>query len=142
MTHLLTLEGQLRLVGAALIAMGALHIVLPRFIGWPSDLAGTTLLTRQVSYVHLFFIALTCVLLGLLPLLLARDLLAGGRLGTALLAGQTLFWGTRWLFEFTVFSPKLWRGDWLRTAAHVALSVLWTWVTAVFTCALVTMLRR
>ncbi|QKW23930.1 hypothetical protein HUT16_36840 [Kitasatospora sp. NA04385] len=141
MTHLLTLEGQLRLVGAALIAMGALHAVLPRFIGWPSDLAGTTLLTRQVSYVHLFFIALTCVLLGLLPLLLAPDLLAGGRLGTALLAAQTLFWGLRWLFEFTVFSPELWRGDRLRTAAHVALSVLWTWVTAVFTCALVVTLR-
>ncbi|WP_030275996.1 hypothetical protein [Streptomyces sp. NRRL B-24484] len=141
MTHLLTLEVQLRLVGAALIAMGALHIVLPRLIGWPSDLAGTTLLTRQVSYVHLFFIAMTCVLLGLLPLLLAPDLLAGGRLGTALLVAQTLFWGTRWLFEFAVFSPELWRGDRLRTAAHVGLSVLWTWVTAVFACALVAVVR-
>ncbi|WP_282204474.1 hypothetical protein [Kitasatospora fiedleri] len=139
-THLLTLDGQLRLVGAALIAMGALHLVLPRLIGWPADLAGTTLLTRQVSYVHLFFIALTCVLLGLLPLLLTRDLLAGGRLGTALLAAQTLFWGTRWIFEFAVFSPKLWRGDRLRTAAHATLSVLWTWVTAVFACALGTAL--
>ncbi|WP_208767114.1 hypothetical protein [Kitasatospora cineracea] len=93
MTHLLTLEGQLRLVGAALIVMGAFHAVLPRLIGWPSDLAGTTLLTRQVSYAHLFFIALTCVLLGLLPLLLAPDLLAGGRLGTVLLAAQTLLLG-------------------------------------------------
>ncbi|MEV7213462.1 hypothetical protein AB0O31_10285 [Kitasatospora cineracea] len=142
MTHLLTLEGQLRLVGAALIVMGAFHAVLPRLIGWPSDLAGTTLLTRQVSYAHLFFIALTCVLLGLLPLLLAPDLLAGGRLGTALLAAQTLFWGLRWIFQFTVFSPELWRGDRFRTAAHVALSVLWTWVAAVFACALVVALRR
>ncbi|MEU5384808.1 hypothetical protein [Kitasatospora cineracea] len=141
MTHLLTLEGQLRLVGAALIVMGAFHAVLPRLIGWPSDLAGTTLLTRQVSYAHLFFIALTCVLLGLLPLLLAPDLLAGGRLGTVLLAAQTLFWGLRWIFQFTVFSAELWRGDRLRTAAHVALSVLWTWVTAVFGCALVVALR-
>ncbi|MEV8094756.1 hypothetical protein [Kitasatospora sp. NPDC085879] len=141
MSQLLTLEGQLRLVGAALIGMGALHAVLPRLIGWPADLAGTTLLTRQVSYAHLFFIGLTCAVLGLLPLLLAPDLLAGGRLGTALLTAQTLFWGIRWLFEFAVFSPKLWRGDRLRTAAHVALSVLWTWVTAVFTCALLAALR-
>ncbi len=100
------------------------------------DRSGTTLLTRQVSYAHLFFIGLACVFLGLLPLCLAPDLLSGTRLATALLAGQTLFWGLRWLFEFAAFSPKLWRGDPLRTAAHIALSVLWTWVTAVFTTAL------
>ncbi|MFE4361949.1 MULTISPECIES: hypothetical protein [unclassified Kitasatospora] len=133
---LLTLEAQLRLVGAALVTAGLVHAVLPRAIGWPADLAGTTLLTRQVSYAHLFFIGLACALLGLLPLCLAPDLLAGGRLGTALLAGQTLFWGLRWLFEFAYFSPRLWRGDRLRTVAHLGLSVLWTWVTAVFAAAL------
>ncbi|MER7584116.1 hypothetical protein [Kitasatospora sp. NPDC097691] len=136
MTELLTLEAQLRLVGAALLAVGLVHAVLPRAIGWPADLRGTTLLTRQVSYAHLFFIGLSCALLGLLPLCLAPDLLAGSRLGTALLAGQTLFWGLRWLFEFAVFSPKLWRGNPFRTAAHLTLSVLWTWVTAVFATAL------
>ncbi|MFD8754838.1 hypothetical protein ACFV0O_28205 [Kitasatospora sp. NPDC059577] len=136
MTEPFTLEAQLHLVGAALVAMGLFHAVLPRAIGWPADLRGTALLTRQVSYAHVFFIGLGCTLLGLLPLCLAPDLLAGTRLGTALLAGQTLFWGLRWLFEFAVFSPKLWRGDPLRTAAHLALSVLWTWVTAVFATAL------
>ncbi|MER7767434.1 hypothetical protein [Kitasatospora sp. NPDC096140] len=136
MTELLTLEAQLRLVGAALLAVGLVHAVLPRVIGWPADLSGTTLLTRQVSYAHLFFIGMVCALLGLLPLCLAPDLLAGTRLGTALLAGQTLFWGLRWLFEFAFFSPALWRGNPFRTIAHLALSVLWTWVTAVFATAL------
>ncbi|MFJ9607977.1 hypothetical protein ACIRS1_16705 [Kitasatospora sp. NPDC101176] len=136
MSELLTVEGQLRLVGLVLVGLGVGHAVLPWAVGWPADLAGTTLLTRQVSYVHVFFIGLVCALFGLLPLCLAPDLLAGGRLGTVLLAGQTVFWGLRWLFEFVVFSPKLWRGDALRTAAHVVLSVLWTWVTAVFAAAL------
>ncbi|MGV9270438.1 hypothetical protein ACWDRR_38025 [Kitasatospora sp. NPDC003701] len=136
MNQLFTLEAQLRLVGAALVGMGLFHAVLPRIVRWPADLTGTSLLTRQISYVHLFFVALTCALLGLLPLCLAPDLLAGTRLGTALLAGQTLFWGLRWLFEFAVFSPKLWRGDPARTAAHLGLSVLWTWVAAVFALAL------
>jgi hypothetical protein len=135
-TGLLTLEAQLRLVGVALVGIGVFHAVLPRVIGWPADLSGTTLLTRQVSYAHLFFIALTCVLLGLMPLFLASDLLAGTTLGTCLLAGQTLFWGARWVFEFVGFSPALWRGDGWRTAAHIGLSVLWTWVTAVFGLAL------
>ncbi|UUY52535.1 hypothetical protein NRK68_35315 (plasmid) [Streptomyces yangpuensis] len=139
MNHLLAvfaLEPQLRLVGLALTAMGVFHIVLPRLVDWPADLAVTSLLTRQVSYAHLFFIGLTCFLLGLLPLCHAPELLAGTSLGTALLAGQTLFWGARWAFQFVYFSPALWRGDRFRTAGHLALALLWTWVTAVFACAL------
>jgi hypothetical protein len=74
--------------------------------------------------------------LGLLPLVLAPDLLAGTPLGTALLAGETVFWGLRWVFQFTVFPARLWRGDRWRTAAHVVLALLWTWVAAVFGYAL------
>ncbi|MER6444099.1 hypothetical protein [Streptomyces venezuelae] len=136
LTAMFALEPQLQLVGLALTAMGAFHIILPRLANWPADLAATSLLTRQVSYAHLFFIGLTCFLLGLLPLCYAPELLAGTSLGTALLAGQTLFWGTRWAFQFVYFSPALWRGDRFRTAGHLALALLWTWVTAVFACAL------
>ncbi|GHH79311.1 hypothetical protein ACFXKJ_25400 [Kitasatospora indigofera] len=138
---LFALEGQLRLVGAVLVGMGAFHALLPKVVGWPADLAGVSLLTRQVSYAHLFFVGLACFLFGLLALCLAPDLLAGTPLGTALLAGQALFWGARWFFEFAYFSPRLWRGDALRTTGHVALSVLWTWVTAVFALALLHALR-
>ncbi|WP_306193059.1 MULTISPECIES: hypothetical protein [unclassified Streptomyces] len=137
MSHLLALTWQLRLVGMALIGMGLLHVVLPRVLGWPDDLGNTSLLTRQVSYAHLFFIGLTCVLLGALSLAFARELLTGGSLPTVLLCGQTLFWGLRWVMEFAYFSPRLWRGHRLRTAGHVALSALWTWVTAVFAVATV-----
>ncbi|MFB7507323.1 hypothetical protein [Streptomyces broussonetiae] len=137
MIQLLALTVQLRLVGAALIGMGLLHVVVPRVLDWPGDLGSTSLLTRQVSYAHLFFIGLTCVLLGALPLAFARELLSGDPLPTVLLCGQTLFWGLRWAMEFVYFSPRLWRGHRLRTAGHVALSVLWTWVTAVFAVATV-----
>ena len=136
MIHLFTLTGQLRLVGVALIGMGLFHAVLPRLIDWPADLTGTSLLTRQVSYAHLFFIAFTCMLLGALPLAFPTELLSGAPLSTALLAAETVFWGIRWLLQFAYFSPRLWRGDRFRTASHVALSVLWTWVTAIFVLAL------
>ncbi|WP_251096688.1 hypothetical protein [Streptomyces sp. Caat 7-52] len=43
----LTLAGQLRLVGAALIGMGLLHVALPRILDWPGDLNGTSLLTGR-----------------------------------------------------------------------------------------------
>ena len=135
MTQLLALTWQLRLVGLALVGMGLLHAVLPRVLGWPGDLRGSSLLTRQVSYAHLFFIGLTCVLLGVLPRAFAPELLSGAPLPTVVLCGQTLFWGLRWVMQFAYFSPGLWRGHRLRTAGHVALSVLWTWVTGVFAAA-------
>jgi hypothetical protein len=133
---LFSLEGQLRLVGTALLALGAVHALLPRLIGWPTDLARTTLLTRQVSYAHLGFVGLTCALLGLLPLTLARELLAGSSLARALLAAEVLFWGLRWVAQFGYFAPRLWRGDRFRTAVHYGMTALWTWVVAVFTTAL------
>ncbi|MEU6221508.1 hypothetical protein ABZ845_29010 [Streptomyces sp. NPDC047022] len=137
MTELLTLTGQLRLVGLALILMGLVHIVLPRLLDWPGDLSGSTLLTRQVSYAHLFFIGLVCALLGALPLAFASELQTGAPLPTALLGGQTVFWGLRWAAQFVYFSPRLWRGNRLYTLGHIALAALWTWVTAVFGAALV-----
>lgn len=135
MAQLLTLTGQLRLVGLALIGMGLVHAVLPRVLDWPGDLRASSLLTRQVSYAHVFFIGLTCALLGALPLAFAPDLLTGAPLPTFLLCGQTLFWGLRWIMEFAYFSPRLWRGHRLRTAGHAGLAVLWTWVTVVFAAA-------
>ncbi|MCQ4207410.1 hypothetical protein [Streptomyces longispororuber] len=137
MTELLGLTGQLRLVGVALIVMGLVHAALPRILGWPADLRASSLLTRQVSYAHLFFIALTCTLLGALPFAFAPALLTGAPLPTFLLCAQTLFWGLRWIMQFAYFSPRLWRGDRLRTAGHGALAVLWTWVTMVFATAAV-----
>ncbi|MFJ3639577.1 hypothetical protein ACIPRD_07480 [Streptomyces sp. NPDC090108] len=136
MIQLLSLAEQLRLVGFALVVMGLVHIVLPRLLDWPADLSGTTLLTRQVSYAHLFFIGAACVVLGALPLFCAPELLGGTPLSTVLLAGQTAFWGLRWAAQFVYFSPLLWRGKPLFTLGHVALAVLWTWVTGVFAVAL------
>ncbi|MFC9673625.1 MULTISPECIES: hypothetical protein [unclassified Streptomyces] len=141
MPQLFSLTGQLRLVGLALIVMGLVHTALPRILGWPGDLRASSLLTRQVSYAHLVFIALTCALLGTLPLAFAPDLLTGAPLPTFLLCAQTLFWGLRWIMEFAYFSPRLWRGHRLRTGGHVALAVLWTWVTAVFATASLHVLR-
>ncbi|MFD7709788.1 hypothetical protein ACFV6E_07285 [Streptomyces sp. NPDC059785] len=135
MTHFLTLTGQLRLVGLALIVMGLVHTALPRIMNWPADLRASSLLTRQVSYAHLVFIALTCALLGTLPLAFAPDLLTGAPLPTFLLCAQTLFWGLRWIMEFAYFSPRLWYGNRLRTGGHAGLAVLWTWVTGVFATA-------
>jgi hypothetical protein len=131
------LAGQLRLVGAVLVLVGGRHLVLPRALGWPAELAALRPLTRQVMRAHTFFIGVTCVMLGLVPLTLAADLLGPGRLGAAILGAECGFWGLRWAAQFTAFGPALWRGSRRYTAGWAALSALWTWVGAVFAAALI-----
>lgn len=128
---------QLRLVGAVLLLLGVAHTVLPYGLGWLREFTALTPLTRRIMHVHTGFIGLACVLGGLPPLLLTGDLLAGGRLAAALLAGECVFWGARWLCQFAAFPPSTWRGSPVRTAGHVGFALLWTWIAAVFGTALV-----
>ena len=72
----MSIEVQLRLVGAVLVGLGVGHVALPRVLAWRPQFASLAPLTRHVLYTHTFFIGVMCVLLGLAPLLLAPDLLA------------------------------------------------------------------
>jgi hypothetical protein len=136
MSGVFTLATQLRLVGAALVLLGLAHLVLPRALAWPPEFAALRPLTRQIMYAHTYFIGLTCVLLGLLPLTLTAELLAPGRMPTAILAAECTFWGLRWCTQFVAFRPSIWRGSRLYTAGYVGFAALWTWVVAVFGSAL------
>jgi hypothetical protein len=132
----MSLEVNLRIVGALLICAGVGHVALPRALGWREDLAQVSLLNRQVGTVHVFFIGLTCVLLGALPLLMPEELLGRDRLPGAVLVVEAIFWGARLLVQLAVFDRSLWLGDRRRTLAHVAFSALWAYVTGVFVWAL------
>jgi hypothetical protein len=131
-----TLAGQLRLVGAMIVLLGLSHAALPRMLAWPRQFSALPPLTRQIMHAHTFFIGLTCVLLGIVPLTFTADLLVPGRLPRVVLAGECVFWGLRWCAQFVAFPPALWRGSRLRTAGHVGFALLWTWIAAVFATAL------
>jgi hypothetical protein len=135
-TALFGLAGQLRLVGAVLVLLGGLHLAMSRALGWPAEFAALRPLTRQIMHAHTFFIGVACALSGLAPLVLAADLLAPGRLGTAILVAECAFWGLRWCAQFTTFRPAGWRGSRLYAAGYVGSALLWTWIGAVFAVAL------
>lgn len=136
MSGVLGIATQLRLVGVVLVALGPVHLVLPRLLGWPAEFTALQPLTRQVMRAHTLFIGLVCVLLGLLPLALPGELLGTGRLGAVVLAGECVFWGLRWAAQFLVFPPRVWRGSRLHVLGYLGFTVLWTWVGAVFAVAL------
>jgi hypothetical protein len=127
----------LRVAGALLLCVAAAHVVLPRALGWTVELRGVSLLTRQVSYVHTYFIGLMCGLFGLVAIFLARDLLAPDRLAPAVLLGAVAVWGSRLVIQLWVFDPSLWRGRSLTVLGHVAFVTLWGYETVVFGWALV-----
>lgn len=131
----------LRLAGALLLGVALGHLVLPRALGWATELSGVSLLTRQVSYVHTYFIGVMCALFGLAATLLTPDLLAAGpadgRLASAVLAGGVAVWGSRLVIQLWVFDPSLWRGRALTTVGHLAMVGMWSYLTAVFAWALV-----
>lgn len=127
---LLTLN--LNVAGVLLVGLGVLHITLPAVLGWRRELAGASPLNREVSYVHCYFIGLTCVLWGLLPLTAGRLLLQPGPVTRLVLIGAVTFWASRLVIQLAVFNRHA-----RQSAAWLALSaagtILWLYLTSVWT---------
>jgi hypothetical protein len=128
---------QLRFAGSLVVALGLAHVVLPMALGWRWDLASLTLINRQVAYVHLAFIGVICVLLGLLSLTQPEALLGDRPLGHAVLAGLVVFWGLRLAIQLVVFDRRSWPGASAGAVVHLAALATWTYLTGVYLAALI-----
>jgi len=113
------------------ITGGLLHAVFPRYFRWKEETAALNLLTRQILYVHTFFIALTVFLMGLLCVTCAADLIHTS-LGRRVCMGLAAFWGIRLIIQFYGYSSKLWQGRIFETIMHVLFTLLWIHLTGVF----------
>jgi hypothetical protein len=133
----MTLHLHLQIVGCFLIVLGLSHAFMNRYFGWRRELAGVSLLTRQIFFVHAFFIALGVVLGGVISLGYSDALLSPTPLNRAILGSMALFWLCRLLAQFFAYDSANWRGNRFRTGMHVAFSVLWCYVTATYSFALI-----
>jgi hypothetical protein len=127
----------LEITGGLLIGLALLHAIFPRYFRWKEESAAFGLLTRQILYVHTFFIALTVFLMGLLCVTSAAELLHTP-LGRRICLGLAVFWGIRLVIQFFGYSSKLWRGKVFETIAHIAFTLFWAWLTALFLIAAMT----
>ena len=128
----MSLEVHLRIVGLSLIALALLHTAMPRRFNWRAELQSVTLLTRQMFYGHVFFIALMCWMIGLLAVLNARDLIQPSGLGRTITTGLAAFWALRLGFQFFYYDSALWRGHRFNTVMHICFSALWFYYAVVF----------
>lgn len=133
----MTLHVHLQIVGCLLVLLGLSHAFMNRYFGWRKELAGVSLLTRQIFYVHAFFIALGVVLGGAVSLAFPTALLSPAPLNRAILASMALFWFCRLMAQFFAYDGAIWRGNPGRTGMHVAFSMLWCYVTAIYSLAFI-----
>ena len=122
---------QIEVAGGLLVVLALLHAAFPRYFRWQHELAPLGLLTRQIMYVHTFFVALMVLLMGLLCLSSSSELL-GTRLGHRVALGMAVFWLARLLVQFFGYSPALWRGKRFETGVHLLFSLLWAYLTGLF----------
>lgn len=132
----MNISAHLEIVGAMLVVLGLSHACFNRYFGWQRELAGVSLFTRRVFFVHTFFIGLGVVLAGAVSFVYADLLVRPDRLARAVLAGMTAFWLCRLLAQFFAYESAIWRGNRFRTWMHAAFSLLWFYVTAIYAIAL------
>ena len=125
------MELHLNIVGYLSIALSFVHIIFPKYFKWKKEMPLISLVNRQLMYVHTFFIAFVVLLMGLLCVCCTNDLLTT-KLGSHVIFGLFLFWFARLLFQFFVYSPKLWKGKGFETVVHIVFSLIWIYFTAVF----------
>lgn len=125
------MELHLKIIGLLLIMLAFIHVIFPKYFNWKKELASLSLINNQMMYVHTFFVAITVFLIGLLCFFCADDI-PNTRLGKQLSLGLFVFWGLRLLFQFFVYSSKLWKGKAFETTMHIIFSLLWIYLTTIF----------
>lgn len=129
---LFSLDLHLKWAGLTLIFLALSHAFFGERFKWKQELAQLSLLNRQMFYVHTFFVAFVLVMLGSLALFGTRGFLEPTFLGRCFSGSVTLFWLTRLIFQFAVYSPDLWRGKKFETFIHYLFAFAWSYYTAVF----------
>lgn len=125
------MEIYLKIAGIILIVLGIVHVAFPRRFNWKTDLAGLSLINRQMMVVHTFFIALTVFMMGILSLFYSVQLLTNP-FGKVISMGLAIFWFIRLVFQFFVYSKELWRGKKFETIMHIIFALIWIYLTVVY----------
>ena len=125
------MELQIKIIGFLLVVLAIFHFNFPKQFGWKKELASLSLINKQLMEVHTFFVAFVVLLMGILCITSSNELV-NTTLGNRISLGLFIFWFTRLIFQFFVYSPTLWKGKMKETIAHILFSILWIYLSAIF----------
>jgi hypothetical protein len=123
----------LRIAGAGLILLAALHVPIGRHLKWREEASFLSPVNASIFRVHTFFICLVLVLMGLPCLLDPLVFLERSRAASWLSWSFSIFWITRLFVQWFVYPADLWRGKKMETIVHAWFTVLWLFLAALFT---------
>lgn len=122
----------LRIAGAGLIALAVSHVPIGRHLNWREDGARLTPVNAAVFRVHILFICIVLVMMGLPCLLDPQVFIEPSRAARWLTWSYAGFWGVRLYVQWFVYEPTLWRGKRRETAIHWLFTFTWAGLTALF----------
>jgi hypothetical protein len=125
------MEVHLKILGYLFVILSIAHAFFPKYFNWKQELNQVSLINKQMMQVHTFFVALVVLGIGLLNIFYCDRLLTTD-LGKTICFGLFIFWLTRLLFQFFVYSTKLWRGKKFETFIHILFSIFWMYCTWVY----------
>jgi hypothetical protein len=128
---LIKMEIHFKIIGIVLMGVSIVHVIFPKYFDWENELVSLSLVTRQIMYIHTFFIAFMVLLIGLLCVTSSRELV-GTAFGNKVSLGLGIFFATRLAIQFFGYSSKLWKGKTFETVVHILFSLLWTYISIIF----------
>ena len=120
------MEIHLKILGYLFVILAFFHAFFPKYFNWKQELNQISLINKQMMEVHTFFVALIVFGIGLLNIFCTNELI-NSILGRDICLGLFVFWFIRLLFQFFVYSSKLWRGKQFETIMHIIFSLFWTY---------------
>lgn len=111
-------------------------IVSPKILRWEDDMAKLSPINRKIVLVIGIAILLVGVGSGMVVVLGAREMVAGGRLGSALCGFLGIFWLYRAIVQVFVYSG-IWPEGQVARLSHYGLTALFTFQASVYLMACV-----
>lgn len=123
----------LRIAGAGLILLAILHVPIGRHLKWREDGARLSPVNASIFRVHMLFICVMLVLMGLPCLFEPRVLFEPSRAGAWMSWSFAAFWIIRLYCQWFVYEHELWRNKRFETLMHWWFSLIWTALAGLFT---------
>lgn len=109
--------------------------LVPFVLQWRTSLAPLRKLNRQLIWTYGGYVAGMILSFGILSVTAPQLLTDGSPLGRIVCGYIATFWGVRLMLQFFVFDSQEYLTKWWLTAGHHGLTVVFIFVTAVFTYA-------
>ena len=126
-----TLQIALQIAVAMQFGIAVLNLALIRIMGWKKDLEDLPVLIREVFHVHVWFISITLTIFAIMTWRFL-DKLTTNPACRWLAAAAGIFWAIRAVLQMTYYSSSHWRGQFGRTAVHVACLLIYGGFASVY----------